>query len=166
MIESGNLFADIPEVLEKEQFLDLFSAPGVKIERIVDRPRYPGVGMARPGLDRVRRASRRGGGHPDRRRTERSDARARRLVADPEAYAPPGRMDRFDRRDYLAGDPRRCLELARGQPPRLSVASTLAMPPAPLGLITTLCVRPLDLYETEAVNPEPWTEPSNAPPSI
>jgi cupin 2 domain-containing protein len=35
MIESGNLFADIPEVLEKEQFLDLFSAPGVKIERIM-----------------------------------------------------------------------------------------------------------------------------------
>ena len=35
MIESGNLFADIPEALENEQFLDLFSAPGVKIERIV-----------------------------------------------------------------------------------------------------------------------------------
>ncbi|MFZ0206379.1 MAG: cupin domain-containing protein [Roseiarcus sp.] len=35
MIESGNLFAEIPEALENEQFLDLFSAPGVKIERIV-----------------------------------------------------------------------------------------------------------------------------------
>jgi hypothetical protein len=35
MIESGNLFVDIPDALENEQFLDLFSAPGVKIERIV-----------------------------------------------------------------------------------------------------------------------------------
>jgi cupin 2 domain-containing protein len=35
MIVSGNLFADIPEILENEQFLDLFSAPGIKIERIV-----------------------------------------------------------------------------------------------------------------------------------
>jgi cupin 2 domain-containing protein len=35
MIESGNLFADIPEALENEQFLNLFSAPGVRIERIV-----------------------------------------------------------------------------------------------------------------------------------
>jgi len=35
MIGSGNLFADIPEALENEQFLDLFSAPGIKIERIV-----------------------------------------------------------------------------------------------------------------------------------
>ena len=35
MIESGNLFAEIPDALENEQFVDLFSAPGVKIERIV-----------------------------------------------------------------------------------------------------------------------------------
>lgn len=35
MIEAGNLFADLPKTLENEQFLDLFSAPGVKIERIV-----------------------------------------------------------------------------------------------------------------------------------
>ena len=32
---SGNLFADIPEALQNEQFLDLFSSPGIKIERIV-----------------------------------------------------------------------------------------------------------------------------------
>jgi len=35
MIESGNLFANIPETLENEQFLDLLSAPGIKVERIV-----------------------------------------------------------------------------------------------------------------------------------
>ena len=35
MTASGNLSADIPEALENEQFLDLFSAPGIKIERIV-----------------------------------------------------------------------------------------------------------------------------------
>jgi cupin 2 domain-containing protein len=35
MIESGKLFTDIPEALENEQFLNLFSAPGVRIERIV-----------------------------------------------------------------------------------------------------------------------------------
>jgi cupin 2 domain-containing protein len=41
MTESGNLFADIPRVLENEQFLDLFSAPGVKIERIVSAGQTP-----------------------------------------------------------------------------------------------------------------------------
>ena len=35
MVESGNLFVQIPATLEGEQFLELFSAPGVKIERIV-----------------------------------------------------------------------------------------------------------------------------------
>jgi cupin 2 domain-containing protein len=34
MIESGNLFADVPDS-ENEQFLDLFSAPGLEVERIV-----------------------------------------------------------------------------------------------------------------------------------
>ena len=35
MMGAGNLFAYIPEALENEQFLNLFSAPGVRIERIV-----------------------------------------------------------------------------------------------------------------------------------
>jgi cupin 2 domain-containing protein len=35
MIRSGNLFADIPNVLENEQFLDLYATPGIRIERIV-----------------------------------------------------------------------------------------------------------------------------------
>ena len=35
MVESGNLFVDVPEASENEQFLDLFAAPGLAIERIV-----------------------------------------------------------------------------------------------------------------------------------
>jgi cupin 2 domain-containing protein len=34
MTQSGNLFADIPRILEHEQFADLFAAPGIRIERI------------------------------------------------------------------------------------------------------------------------------------
>ena len=35
MVRSENLFADIPPGNETEQFVDLFSVPGVRIERIV-----------------------------------------------------------------------------------------------------------------------------------
>jgi len=45
MIDSGNLFADIPKGGENEQFLDLFSAPGIKVERIVS------TGQATPALE-------------------------------------------------------------------------------------------------------------------
>lgn len=44
-IESGKLFADIPEVLENEQFLDLFSTRGIRIERIVS------MGQATPASE-------------------------------------------------------------------------------------------------------------------
>jgi len=35
MIQSSNLFADIPRAMENEQFADLYAAPGIRIERIV-----------------------------------------------------------------------------------------------------------------------------------
>jgi cupin 2 domain-containing protein len=35
MIRSGNLFADISTAMENEQFVDLYAAPGIRIERIV-----------------------------------------------------------------------------------------------------------------------------------
>lgn len=35
MIESGNLFADIPERLAREDIATLLSAPGLRIERII-----------------------------------------------------------------------------------------------------------------------------------
>jgi cupin 2 domain-containing protein len=35
MIESGNLFADVPERLAREDVATLLSAPGLRIERIV-----------------------------------------------------------------------------------------------------------------------------------
>jgi len=37
MIESGNLFADIPETLAAEQLTALLTTPNVRIERIVSR---------------------------------------------------------------------------------------------------------------------------------
>lgn len=37
MIESGNLFAAIPDALAAEQFTALLSTPNVRIERIVSR---------------------------------------------------------------------------------------------------------------------------------
>jgi cupin 2 domain-containing protein len=50
MIGSGNLFADIPEALENEQSLDLFSARGIKIERIVS------MGQATPASEWLEQA--------------------------------------------------------------------------------------------------------------
>ena len=35
MIRSGNLLADVPSRLADEQFVDLFTRPGVRIERVV-----------------------------------------------------------------------------------------------------------------------------------
>jgi cupin 2 domain-containing protein len=37
MIKSGNLFADIPDMLATEQITPLLTAPNVRIERIVSR---------------------------------------------------------------------------------------------------------------------------------
>ena len=37
MIESGNLFAGIPDTLADEQFTMLLTTPNVRIERIVSR---------------------------------------------------------------------------------------------------------------------------------
>ena len=45
MAESGNLFADIPGVMETEQLADLHAAPGIRIERIVS------TGRATPTLE-------------------------------------------------------------------------------------------------------------------
>jgi cupin 2 domain-containing protein len=45
MTESGSLFADIPKVLDNEQFADLYAAPGIRIERIVS------TGQATPMLE-------------------------------------------------------------------------------------------------------------------
>jgi len=44
MIRSGNLFADIPRPMENEQVVDLYAAPGIRIERIVS------TGQATPPL--------------------------------------------------------------------------------------------------------------------
>ena len=71
MDESGNLFADIPGVMETEQFADLYAAPRIRIERIVSTGQATPTleWLDRAGLDRMGRTSHRSGRHPTRRRT-------------------------------------------------------------------------------------------------